>query len=80
MARLSLAKWYNEVEAFGERTFNKVLETFRLHNPTIINYFERRLTNASAESFNGKIKALRSQFRGVSDIAFFMYRLANIYS
>ena len=80
VARLSLAKWYNEVEAFGESTFNKILETFRLHNPTIINYFERRLTNASAESFNAKIKALRSQFRGVSDIAFFMYRLANIYS
>ena len=79
-ARLLLAKWYNEVEAFGETNFNRVLETFENHNRTIINYFNDRLTNASAESFNAKIKAFRSQFRGVGDIKFFMYRLAMIYS
>ncbi|OYP67708.1 hypothetical protein CIK87_09065 [Prevotella sp. P5-64] len=28
------------------------METFENHNDTIINYFEERLTNASAESFN----------------------------
>jgi len=35
---------------------------------TIINYFDNRATNASAESFNAKVKAFRSQFRGVRDI------------
>ncbi len=45
-----------------------------------INYFDRRLTNASAESFNAKIKAFRSQFRGVGDIKFFMFRLATLYA
>ena len=79
-ARLLLAKWYNEVEKFGETGLNRVLETFENHNQTIINYFKERLTNASAESFNAKIKALRSQFRGVRDIKFFMYRLAMLYS
>ena len=49
------------------------------HDVTIINYFEQRLTNASAESFNAKIKAFRTQFRGVIDIKFFMYRLAKLY-
>ena len=80
VARLNLARWYNEVEAFGNNEFNKVLETFENHNTTIINYFERRLTNASAESFNAKIKAFRTQFRGVGDIKFFMFRLATLYS
>ena len=47
---------------------------------TIINYFEDRLTNASAESFNAKIKAFRTQFRDVGNIKFFMYRLATLYS
>ena len=47
--------------------FNKVLDTFSNHSTTIINYFEERLTNASAESFNAKIKAFRSQLRGVAD-------------
>ena len=80
VARLSLARWYNKVEAFGNNDFNKVLETFENHSTTIINYFERRLTNASAESFNAKIKAFRSQFRGVGDIPFFMFRLATLYA
>lgn len=80
VARLNLAKWYNDVEDFGYEGFNKVIETFENHNETIINYFEERLTNASAESFNAKIKAFRTQFRGVGDVRFFMYRLATLYS
>ena len=50
---------------------------------TYINYylFEKSpIINASAESFNAKIKAFRTQFRGVGDIKFFMYRLATLYS
>ena len=80
VARLNLARWYNDVEDFGYEGFKKVIETFENHNETIINYFEERLTNASAESFNAKIKAFRTQFRGVGDVRFFMYRLATLYS
>lgn len=78
--RLPLAQWYNRVEAFGMSQFNTVLETFTNNYNTILNYFEARLTNASAESFNAKIKAFRAQFRGVGDIEFFMFRLAKLYS
>ena len=46
----------------------------------IINYFEQRSTNASAESFNAKIKAFRAQFRGVSDIPFFIFRLTKLFA
>ena len=80
VARLDLARWYNEVDAFGYEGFSKVIETFENHNDTIVNYFENRLTNASAESFNAKIKDFRTQFRGVGDIKFFMYRLTTLYS
>jgi hypothetical protein len=38
------------------------------------------LTNAAAESFDAKIKAFRSQFRGVRNIEFFLFRLTNIYA
>ena len=68
------------MEALDNREYNRVLKTFENHNVTIMNYFDQRLTNASAESFNAKIKALRSQFRGVDDIRFFMYRLAKLYA
>ena len=37
-------------------------------------------TNASAESFNAKVKAFRAQFRGVRDIPFFIFRLAKIFA
>lgn len=68
------------IEDFGEDSLNRVLETLQNHYSTILNYFENRFTNASGESFNTKIKALRSQFRGVDDIRFFMFRLAKLYA
>ncbi len=40
---------------------------------TISNYFDNRNTNASAESFNAKIKAFRAQFRGVRNVEFFLF-------
>ncbi|WP_245676510.1 transposase [Crocinitomix algicola] len=46
----------------------------------MLNYFEHRSTNAAAESFNAKIKAFRAQFRGVKNVAFFLFRLTKIYA
>ena len=40
--------------------------------------FVNRETNAFAESFNAKIKAFRTQFRGVGDIPFFIFRLCKL--
>ena len=51
-----------------------------IHYKNILNYFDNRSTNASAESFNAKIKAFRTQFRGVRNIEFFLFRLTNIFA
>ena len=75
-----LARWYEKVEKAELKSFRTVRKTIENHYSTILNYFDNRSTNASAESFNAKIKALRSQFRGVRDISFFMFRLAKIYA
>ena len=75
-----LAQWYNQVETAGLKSFGTLARTIQNHYTTILNYFDNRSTNASAESFNAKIKALRSQFRGVRSIPFFMFRLARIYA
>ena len=45
----------------------------------VLNYFNNRSTDASAESLNSKTKGFRSQVRGVSDLPFFMYRLLKIF-
>ncbi|MDO6738837.1 transposase [Wenyingzhuangia sp. 2_MG-2023] len=46
----------------------------------MLNYFINRSTNAAAESFNAKIKAFRTQFRGVKNLEFFLFRLTNIFA
>jgi len=75
-----LARWYDKVDKAGFKTFNTVSRTLQNNYLTILNYFNNRSTNASAELFNAKIKAFRSQFRGVRNIPFFLFRLANIYA
>ncbi|WP_092730214.1 ISAon1 family transposase [Algoriphagus alkaliphilus] len=79
VAFTKLAHWYNEVKRAGFKSFNTVSRTIQNHYETILNFFENRSTNASAESFNAKIKAFRAQFRGVSNVEFFLFRLSIIY-
>jgi transposase len=75
-ARLNLARWFDKVNRLAGNAFQTVTDTFINHYDTILNFFVNRQTNASAESFNAKVKAFRRQFRGVSDIPFFLYRLS----
>lgn len=75
-----LVKWFKDVEALGREHFNTVIRTFKNNYKTIINYFRSRATNASAESFNAKIKMFRTQLRGVSDPLFFIFRLCKIFA
>jgi transposase len=80
IAYTKLAHWYNEVEKTGFRAFNSIANTIHLNYRSILNYFVNRSTNASAESFNAKIKAFRAQFRGVNNVEFFLYRLTTIFA
>ena len=64
-AHTKLAHWYKNVEQTGFKAFNTIANTITINYRSILNYFINRSTNASAESFNAKIKAFRAQFRGV---------------
>lgn len=75
-----LARWYNAIEESGVEHFGTVMRSVQAHYKTILNFFERRATNASAESFNAKINAFRSVLRGVNNISYFLFRLKNIYA
>ncbi|WP_256366049.1 transposase [Spirosoma sp. KCTC 42546] len=75
-----LAKWHEKVRQAGFKAFNTVARSIQNHYTTILNYFDNRSTNASAESFNAKIKAFRAQFRGVRNVEFFLYRLTQLYA
>ena len=80
IALTKLAQWYDKVEKSGFKSFATIMNTIRINYEGIVNYFEHRSTNAAAESFNAKIKAFRSQFRGVKNVAFFLFRLTKIYA
>ncbi|HEX8546903.1 MAG TPA: transposase [Cytophagaceae bacterium] len=60
-----LAQWYDKVEKAGYKSFNTVARSIQAHYLTILNFFNTRSTNASAES-----KALRAAFRGGKMLAF----------
>jgi transposase len=79
-ARLSLARWYNQVSESDFKSFNTIAATVHEHYDEILNFFINRATNASAESFNAKIKSFRASLRGVVDMKFFLFRLMKIYA
>ena len=80
VAYTKMAKWFNDVTDSGFKSFNTISATFYSHYPEILNFFDNRSTNASAESFNAKLKAFRAALRGVVDIEFFLFRVAKIYA
>lgn len=73
-ARLSMAKWYNEVEEAGFHSFNVMAATFYEHYEDVLNFYNNRSSNAAAESFNAKIKLFRANIRGVADKRFWLSR------
>lgn len=80
IARTKLAKWFNDVSDADFKSFNTITATVYSHYPEILNFFDNRSTNASAESFNAKLKAFRATLRGVVDVRFFIYRVTKIYA
>lgn len=75
-----MGAWYDKVMRLGNDNFRTVIKTFKKNSPTILNYFIRHATNASAEAFNSKVKIFRSQMRGVRDRDFFIFRLVKLYA
>lgn len=78
-AKKKLDEWHKKIEEKEMETFLVAAESIRLHETTVLNYFINRSTNASAESFNAKLKGFRALVRGVRDKTFFLFRIAKIY-
>ena len=78
-AKKQLGEWYQKVEEKDFDSFITAAESIRLHETTILNYFIDRSTNASAESFNAKLKNFRTVVRGVRDRAFHLFRVAKLF-
>jgi transposase len=79
-ARESLKKWYAKVADAEFNSFNTLAATIYEHEDEILHFFINRSTNASAESFNSKIKRFRASLRGVVDLDFFLFRVSKIFA
>ena len=77
---LSLRSWCSKVAEFGNKAFNDIAAAMYDREDEILNYFVFRSTNASAESFNAKVKHFRAQLRGIIDKKFFLFRLTRLYA
>lgn len=78
-AKEGLQRWYEKIEEEQIEQFLVVAEAVKAYEETILNYFINRSTNASAESFNAKLKGFRTLVRGVRDIKFFLFRVSKLY-
>lgn len=78
-ATQKLHAWYQDVEKTGFDSFITAMESIKSREGTILNFFLHRATNASAESFNAKLKGFRALVRGVTDREFFLYRIKTFY-
>lgn len=79
-AWLNLVRWYNRVTDSVFKSFNTIATTFYEHSDNILNFFDNRPTNASAESINSKIKAFSAKLHDINDSGFFIFQLCNIHT
>lgn len=78
-AKATLQRWYQKIKETNVESFMVAAQSIKTHEDTILNYFNHRSTNASAESFNAKLKGFRTLVRGVRDIKFFLFRVGRLY-
>lgn len=79
-AKIKFKKWILETQMLKLEEFNTVANSIQHHLDTILNFFINRSTNAHAESFNAKIKGFRANLRGVSNPAFFLFRMEKLFA
>lgn len=79
-ARKQMENWIKKSMSQNIKQFFTAANSIKFNLENILNFFDNRNTNASAESFNAKIKLFRANLRGVSDKAFFLFRLQKIFA
>lgn len=79
-AETKLKDWIVRTPELKIKEFTTVTYTVSQNMTQILNFFENRSTNASAESFNAKLKLFRANQRGVKDKSFFLFRMMKLFA
>jgi len=79
-AKIRMEEWFKKVGESSLPTLISAANTVKQNLGKVLNYFPNGSTNASAESFNAKLKGFRALVRGVRDINFFLFRVTTFYA
>jgi len=80
VAEEQINKWIEKTNELNIKEFYTAANSINYNRENILNFFDNRSTNASAESFNSKIKLFRANLRGVTDVIFFLFRLSKLFA
>lgn len=72
--------WFIKISQSGLKSLISAGNTVQQNLGKILNYFPDGSTNASAETFNAKLKGFRALVRGVRDVSFFLFRIEKLYA
>lgn len=75
-----MGRWFEKVGQSKLKPLISAANTVQQNIGKVLNYFPDGSTNASAESFNAKLKGFRALVRGVRDINFFLFRVSTFYA
>lgn len=79
-AKGRMERWFEKVSESNLKQLISASNTVQQNLGKVLNYFPDGSTNASAESFNAKLKGFRALVRGVRDINFFLFRISTFYA
>ena len=79
-AKERMETWFRKVSESSLKQLISAGNTVEQNLGKVLNYFPDGSTNASAESFNAKLKGFRALVRGVRDIKFFLFRISTFYA
>jgi transposase len=79
-AKTRFTNWIADIINKEVKEFYTLANTVKYNLDNILNFFINRNTNANAKSNNSKIKLFRANKRGVTDTAFFLFRLHKLFA
>lgn len=70
-----LQKWFRNIDNATIAAFKPVAKTIKNYLYGIINYFDKRITNAQSEGFNNKINIIKRRAYGYRDLEYFKLKI-----
>ena len=75
-----LKKWCLDAVTSGIHQLKKLAKTILKHSEGLLNYFKHKITTGPLEGLNNKIKTMKRQSYGFTDIEYFKLRLYHLHN